>query len=100
MNVNRALEFAAVAAVAIALSVTVERWDRQEEIDAQVSAEIRLIEAYVDERRPVFDAAYALGQMAAALCGDYFAASQIVRVQTELQRAGQPVLTVCREAVR
>jgi hypothetical protein len=96
---KRILEIAIVAAVAIALTVSWERWDRasfvSSRVDDLVSAELAEIERYVDSLRPSWVRAQRLGNLAEAICADRFAASQVVRVQQEVQQKGGEIEPVC-----
>lgn len=92
---KRFLEIVVAFAVAVALTVSWERIERDELVADQVNAELRAFGAYVDGIRPSLDAAKRLNNLAEAICADRFAASQVIRVQQELNRKGGEFEPVC-----
>lgn len=92
---KRFLEIGLAVAVAAAITVSWERWDREAEVAEQVGAELAALELYVDTLRPNWEAARRLGNTAKALCADRVAASQVVRVQQEEREKGGEIEPVC-----
>lgn len=83
--------------VGVALTVSWERIDRDREVAAQVGAEIKLLELFVDTLRPEWAKARKLSELADAVCGDWIAASQFQRVRLEKNKAGGSLEPLCGE---